>query len=105
MKLLKIIYNEAPDLFNYYQLLLKMKVEKYLILHLMDNTSVAQKMGFQKNLLTITTLLEKLLKNLYEPKIVNSYPKIISENNEYELLNLHFIQKNKKVSTKNEEES
>ena len=64
-----------------------------------DPASYGQYLGgtkdrFSKKFTDNNHLAGKIIKkNLYEPKIVNSYPKIISENNEYELLNLHIHSK------------
>ena len=94
MKLLKIIYNEAPDLFNLLPVTPQDKGRE-----IFDPASYGQYLGgtkdrFSKKFTDNNHLAGKIIKkNLYEPKIVNSYPKIISENNEYELLNLHIHSK------------
>ena len=94
MKILKKIYDKKPHLFNLLPIVPQQKGTE-----LFDPASYGQYLGgtkdrFSKSFIDKNHLAGKRIKKtIYEPKIVNSYPKVISEHIDYELINLHIHSK------------
>ena len=84
------IYNKEPSLFN-----LLPVVPKEISDEVFDPASYGQYLGgtkdrFSKKFTDENHLPGKMIKEGFiEPKIYNSYPKIVFNNNEFELINLH----------------
>ena len=90
MKILMKIYNKEPSLFN-----LLPVIPKEISDEVFDPASYGQYLGgtkdrFSKKFTDENHLPGKMIKEGFiEPKIYNSYPKIVFNNNEFELINLH----------------